>query len=59
MTFEDAIRRSIKSYFKGEEPTNFMKSSTKRVKYTKKYFDKMEEDEFGKVTTWDSIQGDD
>lgn len=44
MTFEDAIVKSIKSYFKGVEPSELMKASPKRMKYTKKYFDAVGEE---------------
>lgn len=59
MTFEEAVRRSIKSYFKGEEASNFFKTNSKRPKYTKKYFDKIEEDRFGSPSDWDSLSGED
>lgn len=39
MTFEDAIVKSIRSYIKGVEPSELMKATPKRTKYTKKYFD--------------------
>lgn len=43
-TFEDAIRASIKAYFKGMEPKKLNEVSGSRPKYTKKFFDKFEED---------------
>jgi len=46
MTFEDAIRRSIESYFKGVEPESLYKANKGRVKYNKKYFDRFEKEKF-------------
>lgn len=57
MTFEEAVRRSIKSYFKGDEASNFLKTNSKRPKFTKKYFDNFEEEKFGTKTDWESIRG--
>ena len=49
MTFEEALRRSIESYFRGIEPEKVYKDGmTGRPKYTKKFFDKFEQDKFGK-----------
>lgn len=50
MTFEEAIRRSIESYFKGVEPDSLYKSGKGRVKYNKKYFDRFEKDRFSGPT---------
>jgi hypothetical protein len=47
MTFEDAIRKSIKAYFKGKEPLEYKKSLSKPRKYDKKYFDGIEQEFFG------------
>lgn len=44
MTFEDAIVKAIKSYIKGVEPAELSKASSKRMKYTKKYFDAVGEE---------------
>lgn len=55
MTFEQAIRRSIKMYFKGMAPEELYRVQEKRPKYTKKYFDNIEEENFGNATTWDTI----
>lgn len=46
MTFEEAIRRSIESYFKGVEPETLHKTGKGRAKYTKKYFDRFEKERF-------------
>lgn len=50
MKLEDAYRAAIKAYFKGKQPENSMQASAKRIKYTKKYFDAFEEEEFGSKT---------
>ena len=42
MTFEDAIKLSIKKYFEGKMPEELMKSSGKQMKYTMDYFDELE-----------------
>lgn len=47
MTPEDAYRNAIRAYFKGREPEKSTKTSSKRQKYNKKYFDRFEEDQFG------------
>ena len=45
MTFEEAVRKSIKAYFKGVTPDTMSKArGDKKLKYTKKYFDKVSED---------------
>jgi hypothetical protein len=44
MTFEDAIKMSIKKYFEGRMPEELMKSSGKEMKYTMEYFDQLEAD---------------
>lgn len=48
MTFEQAIKRSIESYFRGMEPEQLYKEGMQgRPKYTKKFFDRFEKDKFG------------
>lgn len=42
MTFEEAIRKSIKSYYEGKMPEAFMKESGPQ-KYTPEFFDEMED----------------
>lgn len=42
MTFEDAIKLSIKKYFEGKMPEELMKSSGEQMKYTMDYFDELE-----------------
>jgi hypothetical protein len=44
MTFEDAIRESIRKYYEGESFENYSKASGKAVKYTPEYFDRVEEE---------------
>jgi hypothetical protein len=44
MTFEDAIKMSIKKYFQGRMPEELEKSSGKEMKYTMEYFDQLEAD---------------
>jgi hypothetical protein len=46
MTFEEAIRRSIKAYFDGKDATktNEVKGE---VRYTREFFDEMEADLIG------------
>lgn len=56
MTFEEAVERSAKAYFKGIEFMNLGKELSKRAKYTKKYFDRLEEEQFGNSTTWESLR---
>lgn len=47
MTFEDAVRKAIKAYWKGDEYDNM--ESFKNKKYNKKYFDSvLETDEVEK-----------
>lgn len=46
MTFEEAVRKSIKAYFDGRDPENFL-SAMGKVKYTRDYFDELEEEMVG------------
>lgn len=39
MTLKEAIKISIKKYFDGLEPEALKKQSSRRLKYTKSYFD--------------------
>lgn len=48
MQIRDAIRRSIKSYWKGREPEELRKVSKGKTKYNKKYFDKIDSEFHGK-----------
>lgn len=42
MTFEEAIRRAIKSYYDKADFANYEKASGKPIKYKKDYFDTVE-----------------
>lgn len=55
MTFEEAIRRSIESYFKGNEPERLNKENKGRVKYNKKFFDRFEKEKFSGPTISENI----
>lgn len=46
MTFEEAIRRSIKAYFDGKDPVK-LNEAKGEVRYTREYFDEMEEELIG------------
>lgn len=46
----EVFRKAVKSYFKGVQPET-LKGVHKRRKYDKKYFDAIEEKEFGSITT--------
>ena len=43
MTLKEAIKKSIQKYFEGLEPEELKKTSSKRLKYNKSYFDKFGE----------------
>lgn len=45
ITLDEAVKKSIKNYFKGKSPEK--SSGVSKLKYTKKYFDRFEEAEFG------------
>ncbi len=51
LTFEEAIKRSIESYWRGIEPERTSKLGEKKPKYTKKFFDRFEADKFGEDKT--------
>lgn len=44
MTREEFIRKAIKAYFEGLTPTELKTATSKRPKYTKKYFDAVGEE---------------
>lgn len=44
MTFEEAIRVSIKSYLEGRDPEAYLEAAGTQPKYTREYFDQLEED---------------
>lgn len=49
MTFEDAIRESIRKYYEDGTFENYNKASGKEVKYTPEYFDSVEEEMLSNV----------
>lgn len=48
MTFEEAIRMSIKAYFKGKDPANLLDTMEGEMKYSRQYFDNAEQELLGK-----------
>tara|TARA_R110000787_G_scaffold579_9_gene2108 strand:- start:6206 stop:6415 length:210 start_codon:yes stop_codon:yes gene_type:complete len=44
MTFEDAIRLSIRKYYSGEDPTELMGTAKGTPRYTRDFFDELEEE---------------
>ncbi len=42
MTFEEAIIESVRQYYKGKDPENYMEARGEDIKYTREYFDKLE-----------------
>jgi hypothetical protein len=55
MTFEEAVRQSIKKYWQGKTPEQ---KGPNKFKYTKKYFDKFEESTFGSKVDYLNQTGD-
>jgi len=52
MRLEEAFRLSIRDYYKNNpKRMESLKGVHKRMKYDKKYFDRIEEDQFGSITT--------
>ena len=43
MTFEEAIVASIRAYYKGIDPENYNETREEPQKYTREYFDMLEE----------------
>lgn len=56
MKIEEAIERAAKAYYKGTEFKNLSKHLEKRAKYVKRYFDQLEQEQFGSATTWESLR---
>lgn len=50
MRLEEAFRLGIKDYYKNDKRLESLKGVHKRMKYDKKYFDRIEEEQFGSVT---------
>ena len=52
MVLGEAFRRAIKDYFKNnDDRLKSLKGVHKRMKYDKKYFDRIEEENFGSKTS--------
>ena len=49
MTFEEAIRKSIRQFYDGMEPENTAKARPRRI--TKEHLDQLEEELLGAKTT--------
>lgn len=44
MTFEDAIVLAVKKYYAGTDPEALMEAQEGEIKYTREYFDELEEE---------------
>ena len=44
MTFEEAIIKSVQKYYSGTDPVELNSVSGKEAKYTREYFDELEEE---------------
>lgn len=44
MTFEEAIIISVRKYYAGQDPEELMGSKEGETKYTREYFDELEEE---------------
>jgi|14_taG_2_1085336.scaffolds.fasta_scaffold107955_2 hypothetical protein len=49
MTFEEAIKASIRQYYKGFQPEASLSLGELSTEYTPEYFDDVEQDMFGEV----------
>lgn len=47
MDFIEGVQRAMRAYWRGDQPENLRKEMPGRMKYTKEYFDKFEEKNFG------------
>jgi hypothetical protein len=47
MTFEEAVRKSIRAFMKGEMPTSLIEASGGKLRYDQKFFDDLEKDILG------------
>lgn len=57
MRLEEAFRRAVKDYFKdSDDRLKSLKGVHKRMKYDKKYFDRIEEENFGSPTSLKKTQ---
>lgn len=44
MTFEDAFDKAVRAFYEGKKMTEFEKATGTPIKYTKEFFDTMEEE---------------
>lgn len=44
MTFEEAIIKAVKKYYEGRDPEELLESQEGESKYTREYFDELEEE---------------
>lgn len=44
MTFEEAIVKAVRKYYAGKEPEALIEASEGEFKYTREYFDELEEE---------------
>jgi len=48
MTFEEAVRKSIRAYFDGKDPSMLLETMEGEMKYSREYFDQAEQELLGK-----------
>ena len=44
MTFEEAIVKAVRKYYAGKDPEALLEASEGEFKYTREYFDELEEE---------------
>jgi len=44
MRFEDAVQKAIRKYYDGFDPEELINAQEEEVKYTREYFDELEEE---------------
>jgi hypothetical protein len=47
MTFEEAVRKSIRAFLKGDMPASLVEASGGKMKYDQKFFDDLEKEILG------------
>ena len=47
MTFEQAVRKAIKAYMDGKDPTALIETMGEELKYNRQYFDETEKELLG------------
>lgn len=47
MTFEQAVRKAIKAYMDGKDPTALIETMGEELKYNRQYFDEAEKELLG------------